>query len=68
MSKGPIETKPFIASKYYNLKISKKDWCIYTAGECPVFFSHNISDLCNDCKYKYKLDIPELFRRKEKGK
>jgi hypothetical protein len=67
MSKGRTETKPFVASKYYNLKITKEDWCVYPDNDCPVFYNHNISgDLCNHCKYKFKLSIPELFKKKEK--
>ena len=42
-----------------NLRLSKKDWCVYK-GKCPM--NMNITnDLCKHCTYKKPLDIPDLI-------
>ena len=59
MSKGPTSTKPFQESCYYNLKLSKKDWCIYFK-HCPM--EKNIpGSYCWVCKYCKKIDVPHLL-------
>jgi hypothetical protein len=62
MSNGPtlVKDEKFQPRKYYNLKLSPRDWCIHNKGPCDIYF--NIGEVyCWACKYREPLDIPKLL-------
>lgn len=66
MSTEPVGAEGKIVSKtYYHLYLKPKDWCTYFKGPCAI--ENNIGpDYCWACKYRKKLDIPDLLV--ERGK
>jgi len=66
MSQGPVSTKPFKPTKYYNTEVTPKDWCRYM-GECPVFLGTYLGDNpCHVCKFKREFNIPKLLEERNK--
>jgi len=68
MSKGPNgANSKFNGTKYLNLKLTPKDWCSYP-GTCKinqVLFDNE--KICDKCKYKKLVDIPEILERMNNG-
>lgn len=60
MSKGPTGTKEFKSTAvYYNLQLSKKDWCTYFKT-CPM--NYNVpGSYCWACKHRREVDVPHLL-------
>jgi len=64
MSSGPsgVGGEKLIPKKYYHLKLTKKDWCIYFK-DCPM--EDNIGErYCWICKYAKKVDLPHLLHER----
>lgn len=67
MSSGPTLTGKDVpvSATYYNLKISKKDWCMYFK-ECPM--EYNVpGSYCWACKFRRAVDIPNLLAERGRG-
>ena len=65
MSKGPTGLGvEFKAVKRTNVKISKKDWCIFE-GDC--YEEYNVKHLCQHCIWKQKFDIPVILEDTKNG-
>jgi hypothetical protein len=66
MSKGPIGTKDFRPTKYYNTEITTKDFCSFN-GRCAVAVGTYIGiNPCFTCKYMRKINIPALLEERNK--
>lgn len=49
---------------YINPNIKTEDWCTFV-GECEAYRSIQLG-LCNLCKYRKELNIPEILRKANK--
>jgi hypothetical protein len=66
MSQGPVSTKPFKPTKYYNTEVTPKDWCHFK-GQCPVALGTYLgNNPCHVCIFRGKVDIPRLLEERNK--
>jgi len=66
MSSGPVGTKDFKPTKYYNTEVTPKDYCEGPLS-CPVAFGTYIGENpCFACIHLRKIDIPTLLEERNK--
>jgi len=66
MSNGPVGTKDFKPTKYYNTEITPGDYCDGPLS-CPVYLGTYLGkDPCFTCKHLHKVDVPQLLEERNK--